>query len=283
MLVPQPITPLPFLLGELVNVYIYLVGCGGTGSHLAASLVRLQLELNRQGTGCSLTFIDPDVVEEKNVPRQNFAPTEIGCNKAQALALRYGLAYGVEIGAIARSFSKSMLVERRDRASVTILVGAVDNAVARKEMAKVLAANDEQGWYMQKLLYLDCGNFGSGVGAGQVLLGSTRNFAIDAFKPTEQPSFCTALPCPTVQHPELLKDEPVGVDLSCAELAVRHAQALFVNLRVAAEAAEMLNHLLLVRHLTRYATYFNLVWGSARSEYICQENLEQYQSLSIPL
>lgn len=283
MLATQPITPLPFFLGNLANVCIYLIGCGGTGSYLAASLVRLQLLLNQQSIGCSLTLIDPDVVEEKNVPRQNFAPTEIGRNKAEALALRYGLVYGVEIGAIAQPFSATMQVERRDRSSVTLLVGAVDNGVARREMAKVLAVNDEQGWYMQKILYLDCGNFGSSVGAGQVLLGSTRNFTIDALKPTEQPSFCTALPCPTVQHPELLKDEPVGENLSCAQLAVRNAQALFINQRVAAEAAEILNHLLLIRHLTRYATYFNLQWGSARSEYICKENLKQYQDISIPI
>ncbi len=64
----------------------YLIGCGGTGSWLAPSLCRLVRTLNEKGKATSLIFIAPDIVEQKNVLRQNFCDAEIGLNKAQTLA-----------------------------------------------------------------------------------------------------------------------------------------------------------------------------------------------------
>jgi len=47
-----------------------------------------------------LAFWDYDAVEEKNIFRQNFCEAEIGTNKAETLARRYGLAWGIEIIAV---------------------------------------------------------------------------------------------------------------------------------------------------------------------------------------
>jgi PRTRC genetic system ThiF family protein len=270
--VPQ-IKPVPLLLGTFDTLDIYLVGCGGTGSFLAGSLVRLAWELQRQGVDCRLTFIDFDQVEDKNVPRQNFSPGDIGFNKAEALAARYGAAYGQAIAAVPLAFSPDLTARPRWDA-LTILVGCVDNALARSSLAQCLA---QQAVSPQRARcwYLDCGNFGEGKAAGQVLLGSTPDFSGEtAFDDLKSPSFCTQLPCPTVQHPELLQPEAQpDSPLSCPDLAACHQQALFVNQRVAAEAIEVLNRLLLVKNLTRYATYFDAAWGSARSEYITPQSL----------
>jgi PRTRC genetic system ThiF family protein len=257
---------------------IYLVGCGGTGSFLAGSLVRLAWAGQRQGLDCRLTWVDFDQVEEKNVPRQNFSPGDIGFNKAEVLAARYSAAYGLSIGAIPHPFSPDLTGRPRWNA-LTVLVGCVDNTSARQSLAQCLA---QKAVSPQRALYwyLDCGNFGDGQAAGQVLLGSTPDFSLEnAFDSVKSPSFCTQLPCPTVQHPELLHPEAeLPANLDCAELAARHQQALFVNQRVAAEAIEMLNRLLLVRPLTRYATYFDATWGSARSEYITPDSLRPFCS-----
>lgn len=55
------------------------------------------------------------------------------------------------------------------------------------------------------------------------------------------------------------------VDLSCADLALADVQSLMVNQAVAGWAATYLAQLLLSHDLDVYATYFDLVAGSARS------------------
>ncbi|MFE1745597.1 hypothetical protein [Coleofasciculus sp. H7-2] len=53
-------------------------------------------------------------------------------------------------------------------------------------------------------------------------------------------------------------------NLSCAEMAVLNVQSDRVNVRVAAEAAD---------NLKRFATYFDLESGTARSVYITQQSV----------
>jgi hypothetical protein len=50
---------------------VMLVGLGGTGSALAPSLARLAIHLRGRGVGVKMLFVDPDVVERRNVWRQN--------------------------------------------------------------------------------------------------------------------------------------------------------------------------------------------------------------------
>jgi molybdopterin/thiamine biosynthesis adenylyltransferase len=55
-----------------------MIGCGGIGSFTALGLAKLGVP--------NLTFLDPDYVEDHNVPNQLFAPDEISENKALACA-----------------------------------------------------------------------------------------------------------------------------------------------------------------------------------------------------
>jgi molybdopterin/thiamine biosynthesis adenylyltransferase len=49
-------------------------GCGGTGSHVAAGLARLEKAINELGGKFpKVTICDPDVVEQPNVGRQLFS------------------------------------------------------------------------------------------------------------------------------------------------------------------------------------------------------------------
>ena len=94
----------------------YLVGCGGNGSWLAPHLVRLArfLRETRQ-MKVHLTFIDPDVVEMKNVFRQNFGEAEVGGHKAELLALRYAASWGQSIQVRTTLFAREMVqLEYRD-------------------------------------------------------------------------------------------------------------------------------------------------------------------------
>src|SRR5438876_868937 len=72
----------PIKLPSFTKVEFVLVGCGGTGSWLAPAVSQLLLTLRQMDLQASVTFVDPDIVEQKNVVRQNFCHAEIGRYKA---------------------------------------------------------------------------------------------------------------------------------------------------------------------------------------------------------
>ena len=74
-------------------VKIGMLGAGGTGGHLAPHLYRLVYALDRP---VRFIICDGDIVEEKNLVRQNFTPADLGENKAKVLAERYSSVFGME-------------------------------------------------------------------------------------------------------------------------------------------------------------------------------------------
>jgi PRTRC genetic system ThiF family protein len=250
------------------QVHFVMVGCGGTGSWLAPAIARLMRILQEIGIKASALFVDPDYVEEKNIPRQNFCDAEVGYPKAQTLAARYGLAWGLEIRAINGSFSTGMIGAEWSR--LTVMIGCVDNAAARQEMAKAL--NSRRWETPPTLWWLDCGNRRE---SGQALLGSTGDPKV-LQRAFPMKSLCQHLPSPVVQCPDLLIAQPeelINRKLSCAELALDNSQGLIVNQRVAAEAADFLDRLLVRRNLRRFATYFDLASGSVKNYCISPETI----------
>jgi len=243
---------------------VALVGCGGTGSWLAPHLVRLaRLLIESTGVQMDLRFIDPDTVEAANCYRQNFCEAEIGQNKAQTLARRYGTAWGVDVRPVPALFSEAAIATGASASIRRLIIGCVDNAAGRRAIKK---ATHSSTWWM------DCGNHHS---AGQVLLGVGGQRPDD---PWRLPGLCSWLPLPSMQHPELLEDEATypqplpegrGVDnLSCAEAALAGVQGLTVNATVAALAADLLYRLLITKDLTRFAVYVDLESGATRSRFV---------------
>ena len=188
---------------------------------------------DRHGHELPLTFVDPDVVEPKNLGRQNFAPAEVGRNKAEVLAWRYNLAFGLAIRARAMRFDEAKLPLPNYR-SWALIVGAVDNAAARASIAEVVRLDhvrhaDRHAWW-----WLDGGNEEH---AGRVILGDREDLTAPEISPL---GFCAGLPLPSVVAPELV-ESPEAAEApepeSCAELAVRDAQSLMINQAIAGYAA----------------------------------------------
>lgn len=239
------------------SLKITVVGCGGTGSWIVPHIVRLArlvqdaAENPRQ---VKLELWDPDTVEEKNLYRQNFSAPEIGMNKAQTLAFRYGTHWGIDVRALPVPFEGNK--------NYDLLIGCVDNPHARQTIHD-LYRGDHPGPF-----WLDCGN---ATDQGQVLLGNTLHQPELAFPVGD---VCVALPIPTIQHPELLQPDPLEQNnpflerMSCAEQALHGNQGLTVNAKIAAEAADYFYRLVLKGNLRKYATYFDLISGVARSKYI---------------
>lgn len=76
-----------------VPVKVVMLGAGGTGAHAAPHIYRLLYALERPAR---FIICDGDIVEVKNLVRQNFAPADLGENKARVLAERYATVFGME-------------------------------------------------------------------------------------------------------------------------------------------------------------------------------------------
>ena len=250
------------LLPVVKSVTIHLIGCGGTGSWLAPHLARITKLLQEvHHINVRLAFWDYDAVEEKNIFRQNFCEAEIGTNKAEALARRFGLAWGLEIVALPVSFSadvmyRNNLGDRYGDSSMPVFITCVDKNAPRQDVAKV--CSQYFGWW------LDCGNLKT---AGQVSVG--RGLPPRELSPLRFPSVTTWTPLPSAQFPGILENEPDTKkeidfsDMSCADIALVDEQGLSINHAIASTAAAMLMKLLVTKDLQYHCAYVSIDSGTS--------------------
>lgn len=264
---------------EYNAVRFVVVGAGGTGSFLIPAIARLIFELKQQqDKPVSMLIVDPDVVESGNIPRSNFCAAEVGRFKAQTLAERIAMAWGLETKFSCEKFDadKHLKESARDYRSLTVIAGCVDNFLARRDIHN--AIEGFRGYSSSdapNLWWIDGGN---GRSSGQVLLGSN----IKRIKPEQHftgTSICRSLPVPTLIHPDLLTQETTSPEvarleaLSCPDRIRLGEQSLNINQRVAVEMADMLTAMFLARTLKRFASYFDLESGTSRSLYCTPEQV----------
>lgn len=270
------------------TVEFWLVGAGGTGSFMAMNLARLAFELKGLGKAASITIVDPDRVEQGNIPRSNFCFAEIGANKAETLAGRIVRAWGIEVGFAREGFRGELLAGKKDdwntpsqtSQKLTVLVGCVDNYLARLQIHETLKLQNEKTYddLKPRFWWIDGGNARV---SGQVLIGN-RLSVKEICESAHDSPILSLLPAPSLQHPELLKPETAkstdrgnraerATAASCAERIRLGEQSLNVNQRVAVEMSEMLSELLLTQNLKRFATYFDIESGASRSVYCTPE------------
>jgi len=267
-------------VGRPDRVVILLVGCGGTGSFAAHILAQLANWAKSNGMDLRLYFVDPDKVEEKNLVRQNFCAAEVGYPKAFTLAWRYTAAFGLTITPVVERFSAELL--RRyipsfsPQGTLTIVIGAVDNVCARRDIAEAITAWLEQhgdshdrplGNARDRLWWIDSGNERT---SGQVLAGNSL-----APEPLLSPlGYCIGLPLPHIQEPTLLMDRarPQPADdalasegLSCADLTLLGEQSAMINRLMATWLGLYLYRLLQSRDLDVMSTFINAQAGVTRS------------------
>jgi len=82
---------------------IVVIGAGGTGSRLLPPLTQLVKTCLRRFNPaamldkCDIYVIDGDIVEQKNLSRQNFITPDVGRNKALVVAERYARGFGINV------------------------------------------------------------------------------------------------------------------------------------------------------------------------------------------
>ena len=246
--------------------HIVLVGCGGTGAQWGRAIARLMRMLQDAGKQTpKVTFIDPDVIEAKNIGRQLFHDRLIGENKAVELARRFNLALGLSIEAIPEAFDPKRHIERYGG---TVICGAVDNWQARQSIA---AAHE--------CIWLDAGNSRT---SGQVIIGNTSDVermrsTIQRHHADDDIASMSWLPNAAAVYPELLQPDPeaerLAETLSCAELLERSLQSATINGLVAGVGAEYLRKLLYREPIQSWMTHIDSVSLSMRSVPITFQNI----------
>ena len=263
----------PFLVGAAPRFHVVVVGAGGTGSYVVQHLARMMSHCAAMGgPDISATVFDGDGVEPKNVGRQLFAPAEVGRNKAMTLAARFNAALGLRITAVARMATSELLTleVNQSHRDCCVLVGCVDGAEGRKEMAAAL----KDGMYD---LWIDSGNHEA---SGQVVVGGAAEmrkmhgaFALGGL--------CSALPAPSLLYPHLLKAAKPRPRQDCAAAVEDNRQSLTINAQMAAIVSQYLTQIVLKRRLMTYETTVDVDAGTMRSTPITAANLAQALGLSI--
>ncbi len=130
-----------FTPGTIPN-NVFVIGAGGTGGRLIPMLSQFMRSITRgvSPTGWlespRIWLIDDDIVEQKNILRQNFIERDVNKHKAVVLAERYTKAYGVDIVPI---------IQRVTSASAKELHSAVDNYLFIKNNNKNASFNNIVG------------------------------------------------------------------------------------------------------------------------------------------
>lgn len=185
----------------------YIIGCGGVGSAIVPSFCLLK-------SPGEVTLIDGDTIERKNLNRQMFEASQIGMNKARALASKYGCRF------IGEWFSRGKIPHFRN----DWLICLVDNHRTRMETFEVC---DDSG--CQAII------------AANEMHSSEAYYYRRTWKGTSRD--------PRVYYPELTTDnsgDPRSAAIGCTgEIQEMHPQLVSANLMAAALA----EHLYVLWHL----------------------------------
>ena len=105
------------------NYAIFILGAGGTGSWLCSFLDKMSLNNN-------VIVMDGDIVESKNILRQNFKRHDVTKQKAEVVAKHNMMSY--VHGYITDTSIFHQLLTEFPEGTVPMLVGCLDNNASRK-------------------------------------------------------------------------------------------------------------------------------------------------------
>lgn len=220
------------------KVRITVVGCGGTGSAMAAGLPHLHQAMLASGhpQGLDVTLIDGDRISRTNCVRQPFSEGEIGLYKSTVLATRINLFWGLGWKAM------TAFLDERWGQETDILIGCVDSRAARNAMTRTQT-------FWNCFYWLDLGN---NADSGQFVLGQAenpRNNSLGVRLRTAAELF------PELVDPKLDRKDTLP---SCSALESLERQEPFVNQTLAYQALAMLARLFRYGRLNYHGGFVNL-------------------------
>lgn len=207
--------------------HIFMIGIGGTGSFSFESLMRLFSGANQTAT---IELYEGDIVESKNLKRQNFELDDLGKNKAQVLTNRFSkcLPHPPKV-IVHKDYLKNSEDLMADIAVIdddetAIVISCVDNIATRRLIDQ--AINDLTG--IKDVIALDSGNTDQ---TGQVVIFS--NAPVSQTSLTSAKDFKTQSMLemfPEINKIDSIQDENPGLVAICEEESESKPQAMMANL-----------------------------------------------------
>lgn len=296
---------LQFQPEEQTTYHFLVVGAGGTGGYLLPNLAR-QVSLSNQvmkGQGFrphTITVIDADDVEEKNLTRQNFIPNDIGKNKAKVLATRYAKSFGVPISYIEEYIESVMQVneylqnitssvfQNPDNGSVkqmrVVVIDCVDNTKTR-HFLKTAVSNFTR-------CPTDFISSGNEERAGQVVFAPNQNIGnkhslFRALDKDDNKLIVTSsratFPNPMEIFPESMRPkDKLPSEESCAEHAVSAPQNIHANMTAANIIFGFVNKLINCEPISEMAVFFNTSNSSTKTYFAKKSDMLHLLTIENP-
>lgn len=155
------------LIERYHQINIFQIGVGGTGSWLVYPLCKFLSNLVQrfsQQLGLIINYIviDDDIVEERNILRQNFEPYDIGRSKVNVTIRKYCNVFpiaGIRFRAkTKRGFDKVFYGDLTEGISpvnsITFIFGCVDNNESRRRLFSYMKKKELR----YPVVYFDSGN-----------------------------------------------------------------------------------------------------------------------------
>lgn len=154
---------------KIEYIHILQIGCGGTGGYLVLPLSKYLRSLHHTGNYSMIqyTLADGDIVEPKNIARQNFTKDDIGKNKAEVLSERYSDIYFTiyPFGDFLNDYTMSLMISdmndiAHNRNTLIIVIGCVDSIDSRKNIVSLVKAMSKDILTLSdNTYYIDSGNY----------------------------------------------------------------------------------------------------------------------------
>lgn len=145
------------------------IGCGGTGSWVVPLVSKLLNNIKLRTNHCNIFYklIDNDVVESRNILRQNFNDWDISKSKCRSLVSKYvynfsDLTFYPQQITTKRDFERLQAERLTDMdgeiRSLVIVLGCVDNNKTRCLIYKAIKSHSKKYANKRVYFYIDSGN-----------------------------------------------------------------------------------------------------------------------------
>lgn len=217
---------------------IVLIGAGGTGSNLLSPLCRLLNNLQ----DINLIIVDGDFYEEKNQKNQNVQEFQLGKSKSETMCKMIQKTYNnLNVSYINEYLDESNINNLKNIISKknTILIGAVDNNLARKLLDNIFYDTN-----IKNIVYIDSGN-GTIERTGQIIIGYKKDNSI-ILNPV------------SMYFPRILEEEKKNEEeRSCSVIQNEQPQNIATNVVASTLIFNIINNILSFKYISHNKCFFN--------------------------
>lgn len=228
---------------ENIIYNILVIGAGGTGSYFLKEFARFLSNSVNSSKVNGLYIADGDIVESKNLSRQNFFDDDISLKKSTAMASLIHDSFNLEFKSYPQYITdKETIAElignkdiKKDCVRIPVIISCVDNHGARLVIEDYFNS-------VENCIVMDSANE---YDTGQCVF--SVKLAGEVLSPTRSHYF-----------PEILQEDTRQVtEMSCTELNEVSPQHIVTNMLAGLQLLSAMTQLIENNKLTRGVSYFN--------------------------